>query len=79
MGLKMASVSMGVGSNMAHRLHGMGSILVGSQVLPFQRAAILPQEKLLKEIQAVDCGSTHHVLYLALSLPMGMNSLVWSQ
>ena len=57
----------------------LGSFVVGSQLLPFQRAAILPWEKLLKETQAVDCWNAHHILLLFLSLPTRMNSLAWCQ
>lgn len=57
----------------------LDTLLVGSQLLPFQRAATLPEEKLLKETQALDRWSTHHILCLVLSLPVGMNSLAWCQ
>lgn len=38
---------------------------------------MLPQEKHLKEAQALDCWSTHHILHLILSLPAGINSQAW--
>lgn len=60
-----------VGSNVAHRSVGLDFFLVGSQLLSFQRAAILPQEKLLKETQALDCCNTHCILCLVLSWPRG--------
>lgn len=53
----------------------LDSLLTGSQFLLCQKVAILPQEKLLKETQAPDCWSTHHILHLVPSLPIGTDPL----